>query len=274
MQIFTDDTSNATPRWASSPERKDAAMLVLPFLTLSAIVAGAAVYLSLRPGPLGSSATIAAVCLTLLALGLGGVSGVVYSAARARFLERTETAVRGMVDAAQAELNEELKLRTLLNFNRKQIEAYHILTRQQADEAYRSSRIAMAAGLGVLVAGSAGVIFLPGVSTTQRVATAALTAVGSVVGGYVSNTFMATYKTALDQLNRYFQQPLEANARLAAERLIEQVEAPRQDRLRMKVIDALLRQQPAGTLLVSANGLTNGNGNGNGKGDPDHAAVA
>jgi type II secretory pathway pseudopilin PulG len=267
MQIFTDDPSHVTPRWASSPERRDAALLVLPFLTLSVGAAGGAAYLGLRPGPLGGLAPFVTVVLALLALVLGGVSGFVYSAARARFLGRTEAALRDAIDEAQGELQDELKLRTLLNINRKQIEAYHLLTRRQANEAYRNSAIAMGAGLLLLVAGSAGVIFLPGVSTTQRVATATLTAIGSVVGGYVSNTFISTYKTALDQLNRYFQQPLEANARLAAERLIEQVDKPRQDRLRMKVIDELLRQRsvyPAETLVLAANG--------NGSGDPAHVA--
>jgi hypothetical protein len=84
------------------------------------------------------------------------------------------------------------------------------------------------------------VIFLPGIDGKQRVTTATLTAVDSVVGGYVGRTFMRTYGLALRHLNRYFEQPLQTNYLLAAERLIDPLGEARQDRLRIKVIEHML----------------------------------
>jgi hypothetical protein len=240
MEIFNTDTQRPALRWASSQERKNAAWLVLPFATLGAIGAGTVAFLLLRPGTPAGLDTVVLFALGGLAVALLAVSVLVYSAARARFLERQETAAREAVEEAVAELQDELNLKALMKINRKQIEAYHLLTRQQAAEAYRNSVLAMGAGLFTLIGGVAAVIFLPGIDGTQQVTTAMLTAVGSVVGGYVSRTFMRTYGIALRQLNRYFEQPLQTNYLLAAERLIDRLGETRQDRLRIKVIDHML----------------------------------
>jgi hypothetical protein len=263
MKVFNTDTNRPALRWASSQERKNAALLAVPFGILGAIGAATVPFLLVRPSTSGGLDSVVIVALGAVAIALVAVSLIVYSAARARFFERQETAAREAVEEAVAELQDELNLRALMKINRKQIEAYHLLTRQQAGEAYRNSVVAMATGLMTLVSGVAAVIFLPGIDETQRVTTAALTAIGSVVGGYVSRTFMRTYSIALQQLNRYFEQPLHTNYLLAAERLIDRLGEARQDRLRIKVIDHMLGAtgQPA-RLLALAGGADRGRSNG------------
>ena len=263
MKVFNTDTTRPALRWASSQERRNAALLAVPFGILGAIGAATVPFLLVRPGTSGGLDSVVIVALGAVAIALVAVSLIVYSAARARFFERQETAAGEAVEEAVAELQDQLNLRALMKINRKQIEAYHLLTRQQAAEAYRNSVVAMATGLLTLVSGVAAVIFLPGIDDTQRVTTAGLTAIGSIVGGYVSRTFMRTYSIALQQLNRYFEQPLHTNYLLAAERLIDRLGEARQDRLRIKVIDHMLgATEKSARLLTLTGGAGGGRSNG------------
>jgi hypothetical protein len=258
MKVFNTDTNRPALRWANSQERRNAALLAVPFGILGAIGAATVPFLVVRPGTPGGLDTVVIFALGAVAIALVAVSLIVYSAARASFLERQETAAREAVEEAVADLQDELTLKALMQINRKQIEAYHLLTRQQATEAYRNSVVAMATGLLTLVSGVLAVIFLPGIDETQRITTAGLTAIGSVVGGYVSRTFMRTYTIALQQLNRYFEQPLQTSYLLAAERLIDRLGDARQDRLRIKVIDHMLGATEQSARLLAFTGVGDG----------------
>jgi len=60
--------------------------------------------------------------------------------------------------------------------------------------------------------------------TTARIVTGSLTGVGGVLSGYITKTFLNDRRTALSQLNHYFQQPLTTGYLLTAERLASKAE--------------------------------------------------
>lgn len=196
MKVFNTDTNRPALRWASSQERRNAALLAVPFGILGAIGAATVPFLLVRPGTPGGLDTVVIFALGAVAIALVAVSLIVYSAARARFLERQETAAREAVEEAVAELQDELTLKALMQINRKQIEAYHLLTRHQATEAYRNS---------------------------------------------------------VD-----FEQPLQTNYLLAAERLIDRLGEARRDRLRIKVIDHMLGATEQSARLLTLTGVGDG----------------
>lgn len=264
MRIFREDLGGegapATPataqRWASSPERKSAAKLVLPFLVLGSLAAAGAalVYLGHERNVLAGAG------LSVLGLLSFALSAFVYTAARARFNEKQETAARQGVNDVLAKLEDGLDLGILMKLNRKQMEAYHLLTRQQASDAYKKSVMAMGTGLLALIAGVLAVIFLPGTDTIEKITTGVLTAVGTVLAGYISRTYLRTYDTALHQLNHYFEQPLQTSYLLAAERLIGCMTEAKRDKLYTQVIEHILRatsnngQPPTSPVKPAANG--------------------
>jgi len=114
----------------------------------------------------------------------------------------------------------------------------------------------MAAGFIVLVVGATLVITLKSVS--DQIATGSLTPLGSVLAGYVTRTYLATYRETLQQLNYYFQQPLDTSYLLAAERVTEQLPKDSESHERAKqlekIIDKLL-SRPFGSLGVSRAGM-------------------
>src|SRR6185295_2351411 len=152
---------------------------------------------------------------------------------------------------AVAELEDAADLAALIKANRKQMEAYDLLARAQAATAFRNSQVAMATGLVVLLVGAVIAIGTP--STTSKITTASLTAIGGMLSGYIARTFLQTYARALRQLNFYFQQPLINSYLLTAQRLIEKMSAGERDPVLSSVVghvmDALARLPWSGAVL-------------------------
>ena len=67
-----------------------------------------------------------------------------------------------------------------------------------------------------------------------------MTAIGSVVAGFISNTYLRVYERTLVQLNFYFQQPLVTSYVLTAERLADKMTGSQRDDAQKQIIDRVL----------------------------------
>jgi len=195
---------------------------------------------------------VATICLSAGAFVFLVGALLVPSYLRARKVEHEEEKrAREVAQQAVAELEDAADLAALIKANRKQMEAYDLLARAQAATAFRNSQVAMATGLVVLLVGAVIAIGTP--STTSKITTASLTAIGGMLSGYIARTFLQTYARALRQLNFYFQQPLINSYLLTAQRLIEKMSAGERDPVLSSVVghvmDALARLPWSGAVL-------------------------
>ncbi len=157
---------------------------------------------------------------------------------RASFLERKELKAKEGVDEAIGELEDITDLRALIRINKSQMEQYEALTRRQANSSYRLSQGALGVGLALLTGGSIAALVTP--ESSSKAIVGALTAIGSVVAGYISNTYLRVYERTLVQLNYYFQQPLVTSYVLTAERLADKVRGTQRDEAQRRIIDQVL----------------------------------
>jgi hypothetical protein len=169
-----------------------------------------------------------AASLTLVAvIALGLVWYARRESARLAFIERVEAEKRDALRAAQdarAPANEQ-DIVALVNANRALLDEYQAPVRRQARTSYTYSQIAIFAGLTALLIGVAVVLATNDLSA--RLATAGLSAIGTVLAGYIARTYLRVYERAQDQLNFYFREPLVTSYLLTAERLAEKLEGDR-----------------------------------------------
>jgi hypothetical protein len=103
----------------------------------------------------------------------------------------------------------------------ERLSVYHRMATGQSAKSYRNSQIAIIAGFAILllcvllasfVASPAGVLTAGGIA-----------AIGAVLTGYLTRTFMQMYRSTSEQLRSYFDQPLDFSRNLGAERLLSQI---------------------------------------------------
>ncbi|GIG14304.1 hypothetical protein Cme02nite_26360 [Catellatospora methionotrophica] len=126
----------------------------------------------------------------------------------------------------------------LLNANQRQMEAYASIARSQAATSYRASQVAMGAGLVLLVIGGACAYFIT--DPAAKIATATLAGVGTLVGGYISRTYIAVQYRAMEQMTYYFREPQVQSYILTAERIAHQLDAEERSQALGSIIDATL----------------------------------
>jgi hypothetical protein len=90
----------------------------------------------------------------------------------------------------------------------------------------------------VLVGGS--IVAIAAQDETTKITTAALTAIGGAIAGYIGRTFLKTYERALDQLNFYFEQPLITSYVLTVERIAGNMTDARKDDVYDKIIQRVM----------------------------------
>lgn len=157
---------------------------------------------------------------------------------RAAIYEQREQRAKEDVDEAIGQLRDVTDLPALIRINRQQMEQYEELTRRQANSSYRLSQGALAIGLSLLAAGSVAALLTP--ESSSKAVVGALTAIGSVVAGYISNTYLRVYERTLVQLNFYFQQPLVTSYVLTAERLADKMAGAQRDEAQKQIIERVL----------------------------------
>jgi hypothetical protein len=170
-----------------------------------------------------------------------------YQNARAAFYELAEKQARGRFVEALDQISDVNDLVGFMRANRKQMDAYDAIARRQAATSYKASHVAMGLGLFILSVGIGVAIFSTEDST--KYAAAFLTAVGAVIGGYVSRTYITVQKHAMLQMNYYFQQPLVQSYLLTAERLAHQLDEPNRTQALSGVIARIVDK-----LLLASNG--------------------
>lgn len=113
----------------------------------------------------------------------------------------------------------------LLNLNSRQIEKYQQQTRSRATLSFFVALLAMVAGLGFLVWG--GSIVFRADKSILLAAGGIVLAVGGGVSAYITKTFLDIHRVSLDQMNRYFRQPVVNDRILMAQRLADDSEDSR-----------------------------------------------
>ena len=133
------------------------------------------------------------------------------------------TRARADVDDALSALQAEMSLANLWGVNRKQMNAYHVITQAQARDSYFYSKAASITGLLVLIAGAGVAIGVKDVTT--KILAGAIASIGATLAGYIGKTFLNIYRNALAQFNWYFEHPLVNSYFLTAERLAGQIKS-------------------------------------------------
>jgi hypothetical protein len=108
-------------------------------------------------------------------------------------------------------------LQNLLLVNRTQLNVYQDIATKDAKAASRNSRFAIIIGFLILVVGAVVAVRTP--NSTSKIVVGALASLGSVLSGYIGQTFLKAQAQAMKQLNYYFRQPLVASYLLSAERI-------------------------------------------------------
>jgi hypothetical protein len=97
-------------------------------------------------------------------------------------------------------------LRGLAQSNFKQMRRFTVIAQRQARTSYYASLIAAAVTLAVLVSGAVTAVGLS--DTSARAWSALLTAIGALLTGFLTHTFVKTYDMAARQMSYYYGQPL------------------------------------------------------------------
>ena len=157
--------------------------------------------------------------LALISAGLVAIFWWRYSTGKSEFLEdwRRERIYKA-IDGIKPD-----DVRQLIVLNQRRMDQYHQMTLSQAAVAWRSSQLAMTAGLLVLIAGVV-VALVAASSATAQVVIGGLAGIGSALSGYVAATFLQARRQSLSQLNYYFHQPLTTSYLLTAERLADKLD--------------------------------------------------
>lgn len=174
---------------------------------------------------------------------------VPYWAARTAFRERKRASATYRVDLALQEVtksrdagSESLPLNGLFELNRRQLDEYQEMTKRQQRMAFQLTWAAACLAFAVLVAGTA-------LSLHQKPGTASyvvtgLTGLGALLSGFLSKTFFDQYKAAMEQLNRYYDEPARTGRLLAAERLVRALPDEQKQACVQEMITKLLAYEP------------------------------
>lgn len=150
-------------------------------------------------------------------------------------LKKAETALQDVKDPDD--------LIGLIKANASQMESYDAMARTQATQSHLASLIAMFIGLALVAAGVMVAVFAP--DTVSKITGSSLSAVGAVVGGYISRTFLLNGRQASENAVYYFQQPLVTSYLLTAERLLAQLPDSERHQALSATINTVLRQVSA-----------------------------
>ena len=183
-------------------------------------------------------AAASAVCgLVVLAICLVLARSTILSASQEFFFDDEEEPPRQPTRTTSRWLQDP-DLQNLITLNRTQMQVYHELATNQATYASRNSRRAMLVGFLLLVTG--GVVALRADDQASKVVVGALAALGSLLSGYIGQTFLRAEDRAMERLNFYFQQPLVTSYMLAAERLTLKLADNKRDTILSDVIKQVL----------------------------------
>jgi hypothetical protein len=182
-----------------------------------------------------------AIAIGLSVVGFVGVLVAFFrnTLARIRFQEATEAKSRQAVDSAIDKLEDDPSFSALLKVNQTQMDQYHDITKHQAAHSYRNSQLAMGSGLAIIVLAAIAAIVLK--DDSAKIILGSIAGVATAFSAYIGATFLNAYRSALKQLNTYFNQPLVASYLLSAERIAGTMSREHRDEMRAKIIGTMLQ---------------------------------
>ena len=128
-----------------------------------------------------------------------------------------------------------IKIERLFDLYSKQIEKYQQETRTRATFSFFFAILSMSAGMGFMFWGGSFILADP--SANHVAAGAAISAIGGGISAYITTTFLDVHKLSLNQLNRYFTQPVINDHIVMAQRLAEDV---KDDEVRKKSYEKIV----------------------------------
>ena len=135
-------------------------------------------------------------------------------------LEVRAKAISALLEASQ----QAIVLGNLFNLYNKQIERYQEETRSRASWSFYIALIAMSCGFAFMFWGGQRVITDP--RWDHIAAGSLLAAIGGGISAFVTKTFLDVHQLSLQQLNRYFDQPVINDHILMAQRLADGLPDP------------------------------------------------
>lgn len=134
-------------------------------------------------------------------------------------LRADQTGGVDQTDVKKRRAEENITVGRLFNLYSKQIESYQVQTRSRATWSFLASLVAMAVGLYFVYWG--GKVMLGGDDGARLAAGGVMSGIGGAVSAYISKTFLEVHRLSLNQLNRYFQQPVINDHIVMAQRLAD-----------------------------------------------------
>jgi hypothetical protein len=128
-----------------------------------------------------------------------------------------------------------IKIERLFYLYSKQIGKYQQETRTRATLSFLFAILSMSAGMGFMFWGGSFILADP--NANRVAAGAAISAIGGGISAYITTTFLDVHKLSLNQLNRYFTQPVINDHIVMAQRLAEDV---RDDEVRKKSYEKIV----------------------------------
>ncbi len=128
-----------------------------------------------------------------------------------------------------------IKIERLFDLYSKQIEKYQIETRSRATWSFIFGILSMCAGMSFMFWGGRFILSADGANHVA--AGAAISAIGGGISAYITKTFLDVHKLSLNQLNRYFTQPVINDHIVMAQRLAEDV---KDDEVRKKSYEKIV----------------------------------
>jgi Cyanobacterial TRADD-N associated 2-Transmembrane domain len=150
------------------------------------------------------------------------VVGVLYyRSALKSFVPEIANKNRQRAEEQAKKILRDTSLGNLIGLNREQLALYHAITTHQARSAARNSQAAMSVGFLILLVGAA--VAIQTNDQASKLVIGALASIGSIFSGYIGRTFLIAQQRAMEQLYRYWQQPLATSYLLSAERLAKEL---------------------------------------------------
>jgi len=178
----------------------------------------------------------------IIAAGIGIIihAWVPYLAARAAYRARRLALASARVDDAITKAcadENPLQIQELFQLNRRQLDEYQLITRKQQKSAFLLAQVASVVAFAVLVGGV--FIALGQTDDVDKYITGGLSALGTLLSGFLAATFFKSSKDANEQMNRYYLEPQRTGRLLAAERIVNSIPSAT-EQIRTDMITAVL----------------------------------
>ena len=238
---FSTEELPAVATWYVSPQREAyvrrsglcfLGWLAFLMIGLAGVIEIVGYHIDVEQSPTGtlSSAFLQSGVVALFwAAAAGGAVGMLWSyspyfSARQAYRQwRLALAAARVDDALQKAAKQEdnkppLPLAALFQLNRRQLDEYQLITRKQQRLAFLCAQAACVVAFVVLIGGIVFTFHAP--TTTDKYISGGLSALGSLLSGFVAATFFKAAGEANTQMNLYYLEPQRTGRLLATERIV------------------------------------------------------